>query len=1037
MANIRQDQAQLIITIDAKESAEYQKTLQNTAKGVQDIKKLTAGTDEYNKVLNEQAAISRKLANSDFSKLSGKQLADRKSQLLFYQRTLPQVTFAEAGFERELQRVNQALATNAQRTRAVSTEMATNTRAATNWRNVYAIGVGILTGAGVAIAAVTARFQKYSAVLKVALGSQQEADKSMILVKETAAQTTFTVDELTESYVKFANRGIKLTKDEMIALSDLAASQGKSFDQLTEAILDAQTGEFERLKEFGIRASKSGNEAELSFKGFNTTAKLTPEAIKAAFVEMGKMNGVAGANAEQMTTLNGRWSNFKDAIDSLLVSLGNRFASGFGKAIGLVTDLVKSFESYFAIPISQKIQEEQSELNALVQAITDTNVSQDRRNQLIGELQNKYPFFLENINAETASNDELKKRLNDINELYIKRIALQSQQERIDALLQKAGDARIKQFDIEKNRRVELNNIVRKFGLGVDLNKIDGLDKQTSAVANSLQKLFSLGAESARDGTRAINGNIQAFDAYNKIIGNTLSNRGVVNVVTKTKEEISETQSDLKQLELELGTTLGEINKLFTTTTGNTGGGGGGGGNSDAEKKKKEQAEKEAAALLKKKLELQAKERDALLAFNPLNPEFAQGVLDLRLKMLEDAAAREQLALEESYLQGKISLEQYELEKLRITSGNLATRIELLDAYGQAESDKRRELNIELLKVESDIIQERAAQIGELENAQLTDLENKFANRLITEQEYNLSRLRVQLNFYDEQLRLLEENGLIETEVYKKIQAERLKTQIDYNKQTTDNEQKTADLKKAIANEGIGIAKEIFSLGADLLSQDEKARRKHATAIKAFETASIFVNSLAEIAENYKQSAKLGPIAGPIVGTARAIFTAVRAGIAIAKVNAQQFFLGGKIKTVSGQLIQERPNINPLPGGDNVLIAAKPGEVMFNEPQQENLKRLAGSDIFRRLGIPGFADGGLIPSLPRTTPTISPQVLSRNGAPIAADNGRIDMLLDAVQQITRSIPEAISAMDLKTHVVYTDFNKVQNTVNEIKRISSY
>ena len=104
MANIRQDQAQLIITIDAKESAEYQKTLQNTAKGVQDIKKLTAGTDEYNKVLNEQAEISRKLASSDFSKLSGKQLSDRRSQLIQLQRTLPQVTFAEAGFERELQR---------------------------------------------------------------------------------------------------------------------------------------------------------------------------------------------------------------------------------------------------------------------------------------------------------------------------------------------------------------------------------------------------------------------------------------------------------------------------------------------------------------------------------------------------------------------------------------------------------------------------------------------------------------------------------------------------------------------------------------------------------------------------------------------------------------------------------------------------------------------------------------------------------------------------------------------------------------------
>lgn len=36
-------------------------------------------------------------------------------------------------------------------------------------------------------------------------------------------------------------------------LAAFAASQGKSLDQLTTALLDAGRGEFERLKEFGIR----------------------------------------------------------------------------------------------------------------------------------------------------------------------------------------------------------------------------------------------------------------------------------------------------------------------------------------------------------------------------------------------------------------------------------------------------------------------------------------------------------------------------------------------------------------------------------------------------------------------------------------------------------------------------------------------------------------------------------------------------------------------------------------------------------------
>ena len=52
------------------------------------------------------------------------------------------------------------------------------------------------------------------------------------------------MEELTESFIKLKNRGFDPTKEELTQIGDLAASQGKSFDQLTEAILDAQTGEF-------------------------------------------------------------------------------------------------------------------------------------------------------------------------------------------------------------------------------------------------------------------------------------------------------------------------------------------------------------------------------------------------------------------------------------------------------------------------------------------------------------------------------------------------------------------------------------------------------------------------------------------------------------------------------------------------------------------------------------------------------------------------------------------------------------------------
>lgn len=176
---------------------------------------------------------------------------------------------------------------------------------------------------GKSIFDITAKFEGYEKVLTTALGSEKEAKSSMEAIKVMAAKTAFSVDELTEGYVKMVNRGMRPSQAEMVKMTDLAASQGKTFDQLVEAALDAQTGEFERLKEFGIRGSKSGDEVTLSFKGMQKVVANTPEAIQGAIVSFGAMNGVAGQNAKMMETLGGKTSNLGDSFDSLQVTLGN------------------------------------------------------------------------------------------------------------------------------------------------------------------------------------------------------------------------------------------------------------------------------------------------------------------------------------------------------------------------------------------------------------------------------------------------------------------------------------------------------------------------------------------------------------------------------------------------------------------------------------------------------------------------------------------------------------------------------------------
>ena len=188
---------------------------------------------------------------------------------------------------------------------------------------------------------VRGEFQKYEAVLTNALGSNSSAVRDLGMLQELATKTNFSMIELTDSYVKMINRGMKPTRTEMMQLADVANSTGKSYDQLVEAILDAQTGQFERLKEFGIIANKHGDQVKFTFKGVSTEVKYSAEAIGEYIKGLGKLEGVAGSTAAISKTLSGQISNLGDAWSNFLNNLGKSSDGVFSKTISGLTSIVE------------------------------------------------------------------------------------------------------------------------------------------------------------------------------------------------------------------------------------------------------------------------------------------------------------------------------------------------------------------------------------------------------------------------------------------------------------------------------------------------------------------------------------------------------------------------------------------------------------------------------------------------------------------------------------------------------------------------
>ena len=197
---------------------------------------------------------------------------------------------------------------------------------------------------------VRSEFERYESVLANTLGSEAKAGLILSEIQDFAASTPFQLNELSGAFVKLTNYGLQPSMEAMRQYGDLASAVGKGFDELAEAVADATTGEFERLKSFGIRASKEGNKVTFTFKEQATQVDFSAKAIQNYLQSLGDLEGVAGSMGVQMDTLGGNVSNLGDNFNKLLTTIGD--TSAWGAVISALSDtlsgtnqLIKGLES--------------------------------------------------------------------------------------------------------------------------------------------------------------------------------------------------------------------------------------------------------------------------------------------------------------------------------------------------------------------------------------------------------------------------------------------------------------------------------------------------------------------------------------------------------------------------------------------------------------------------------------------------------------------------------------------------------------------
>lgn len=161
------------------------------------------------------------------------------------------------------------------------------------------------------------QFEGLRASLTTVTGSAELASQAFEGIQTFAASTPFSVKEVTEAFISLQARGLEPSERALMSYGNTAGGLNKTLTQMIEAVADAATGEFERLKEFGINASKQGEEVAFTFKGVTTSVKNDATSITEYLIGLGEVD-FAGGMERQAQTMKGALSNLGDAWDALL-----------------------------------------------------------------------------------------------------------------------------------------------------------------------------------------------------------------------------------------------------------------------------------------------------------------------------------------------------------------------------------------------------------------------------------------------------------------------------------------------------------------------------------------------------------------------------------------------------------------------------------------------------------------------------------------------------------------------------------------------
>jgi hypothetical protein len=455
-------------------------------------------------------------------------------------------------------------------------------------------------------------------------------------------------------------------------------------------------------------------------------------------------------------------------------------------------------------------------------------------------------------------------------------------------------------------------------------NRIQGLLELIPALGKAITLAFK--GEFAEAGQVAFDAvakvSLGIEDASSKIVGLVNDIRDTVDLAISEGSRVADLQKEIRNLERAYSKESAETSLRVAKIR------------SDATKAEGE----ERRALIEEAIALEQKLGDQAVKIAEKRLELAQ---------IEDAIADNNIDANNALVAAEVELIKAQQQRFDATlrfEKQLEAVNKEIEADRKKRADEEKKLALEIQQAERDQLQANLKFLEEKNIEEINIIKQKYLDGTILKEEYEAELTRIELEALEERRDFLIANGEETLAIDTAIINAKIKNQERLNAEV--KKQSDADLKdkKKKQQDELTLAQDSFEFAEGLFEEGTAAQKAAAVAQTGISTYSAAQKAF---------ESQLIP--GDPTSLPRATFAAAFAVVqGLARLALLKGFAEGGL---TGTLIKPGMGV-PITrsNGDNMLATVKTGEVILNQRQQA---LLGGPETFRKIGVPGFATGGI------------------------------------------------------------------------------